>query len=337
MTEEIVAFDTTINVNHTIGFPSKYGLLKINDEIITYTGKTSTSFTGCIRGFSGIDNINSNLNSEVLEFSTTFASSHINSSVVENLNLIFYDKLFEKFKYQFIPGFENRNFVTGINIQNILTRARDFYSSKGTDTAFKILFTVLYNKSIKVLKPQDYLLRPSDNTYVVTKNILVEKIIGGDPLLLKGQTLYQDISSNFSASASIYNVEFRPLDKVNLYEISLDNESFVSNFKTTKTTKVLENVSSRSNYIFVDSTIGFPKSGKLLIKSKALSDIFEVEYTDKNINQFLGITGLNYDISFGDIILEDNLVYSSLDDESQIKFRLINVIENIDYENTSNL
>ena len=337
LTEEIVAFDTTINVNHTIGFPSKYGLLKINDEIITYTGKTSTSFTGCIRGFSGIDNINSNLNSEVLEFSTTFASSHINSSVVENLNLIFYDKLFEKFKYQFIPGFENRNFVTGINIQNILTRARDFYSSKGTDTAFKILFTVLYNKSIKVLKPQDYLLRPSDNTYVVTKNILVEKIIGGDPLLLKGQTLYQDISSNFSASASIYNVEFRPLDKVNLYEISLDNESFVSNFKTTKTTKVLENVSSRSNYIFVDSTIGFPKSGKLLIKSKALSDIFEVEYTDKNINQFLGITGLNYDISFGDIILEDNLVYSSLDDESQIKFRLINVIENIDYENTSNL
>ena len=239
LTEEIVAFDTTINVNHTIGFPSKYGLLKINDEIITYTGKTSTSFTGCIRGFSGIDNINSNLNSEVLEFSTTFASSHINSSVVENLNLIFYDKLFEKFKYQFIPGFENRNFVTGINIQNILTRARDFYSSKGTDTAFKILFTVLYNKSIKVLKPQDYLLRPSDNTYVVTKNILVEKIIGGDPLLLKGQTLYQDISSNFSASASIYNVEFRPLDKVNLYEISLDNESFVSNFKTTKTTKVL--------------------------------------------------------------------------------------------------
>lgn len=337
LAEEIVAFDTTINVNHTIGFPSKYGLLKIDDEIITYTGKTDNSFTGCIRGFSGIDKLNADLNSEVLNFSTTFARSHNNASTVENLNLIFYDRLFSKFKSQFIPGFESRDFVPGINIQNILTRARDFYSSKGTDTAFKILFTVLYNESIKVLKPQDYLLRPSDNNYVVTKNILVEKITGGDPLLLKGETLYQNIGDNFLASASIYNVEFRPLDNVNLYEISLDTESFVSNFSTTKTTKVLENVPSGANYIFVDSTVGFPNKGKLLVKSKLLNDIFTVEYKDKNTNQFLGISGLTHNISFGDIILEDNLVYSFLNDDSQIKFRLINVIDNVNYDNTSNL
>ena len=29
-------------------------LLKIDDEIISYTGKTDYSFTGCIRGFVGI-------------------------------------------------------------------------------------------------------------------------------------------------------------------------------------------------------------------------------------------------------------------------------------------
>ena len=46
--------DTTITVPNTKGFPSEYGLLKIDDEIISYTGITSTSFTGCIRGFSGI-------------------------------------------------------------------------------------------------------------------------------------------------------------------------------------------------------------------------------------------------------------------------------------------
>ena len=38
--------DTTINVSSTKGFPNQYGLLKINDEIITYTGITTNSFTG---------------------------------------------------------------------------------------------------------------------------------------------------------------------------------------------------------------------------------------------------------------------------------------------------
>ena len=52
--------ETTIKVDPgesptgTTGFPDSYGLLQINDEIITYTGKTNFSFTGCIRGFVGI-------------------------------------------------------------------------------------------------------------------------------------------------------------------------------------------------------------------------------------------------------------------------------------------
>ena len=40
---------TTINVDSTIGFPST-GTLIIDSELITYSGTTSTSFTGCVRG-----------------------------------------------------------------------------------------------------------------------------------------------------------------------------------------------------------------------------------------------------------------------------------------------
>ena len=58
---------TTISVPNTKGFPDEYGLLKINDEIITYTGNTSTSFTGCIRGFSGITGYNVGVTSSLLE------------------------------------------------------------------------------------------------------------------------------------------------------------------------------------------------------------------------------------------------------------------------------
>jgi hypothetical protein len=43
---------TTINVVSTSGF-SATGILLIDSEVITYSGKTSTSFTGCVRGTNG--------------------------------------------------------------------------------------------------------------------------------------------------------------------------------------------------------------------------------------------------------------------------------------------
>ena len=67
ITSSITSSDTTISVPSTKGFPSEYGLLKINDEIISYTGITSTSFTGCIRGFSGVSGYNVGLSSSLLE------------------------------------------------------------------------------------------------------------------------------------------------------------------------------------------------------------------------------------------------------------------------------
>ena len=45
---------STIFVSNTNGFPDNYGLIKINDEVITYETKTNISFVNCTRGFSGI-------------------------------------------------------------------------------------------------------------------------------------------------------------------------------------------------------------------------------------------------------------------------------------------
>ena len=39
--------------NFTVGFPDNYGLIKIDDEIISYEYKTDSTFEGCTRGFSG--------------------------------------------------------------------------------------------------------------------------------------------------------------------------------------------------------------------------------------------------------------------------------------------
>lgn len=49
LASNVTASDTTIPVSSTSGFPSS-GYIRIGNEIIAYTGTTSTSFTGCSRG-----------------------------------------------------------------------------------------------------------------------------------------------------------------------------------------------------------------------------------------------------------------------------------------------
>lgn len=363
LTSDLASFEDTLYVNHTKGFPQQYGLLKIDDEIITYTGITTNSFTGCVRGFCGIEQ---NTNNESFKFSSTDSSDHTKGSQVNNLNILFFQKLFKKFKTQFLPGFEDRSFANGVNLQTILSRAKDFYISKGTDISFKILFSVLFNESVSVIKPQDYIISSSSNDYLVTKNILVEQILRdanlkvSDSILrkeLKGKIIFQTTSSNKTASASIYNVEYRPVNSndfvynsigvgqttqknytiKDFYEIALDSTSFILDFKSTKKTKVLENTSKNSNSILVDSTIGFKKSGTLLIKPKNLSNPIILSYTDKTINEFLNVTGLTIDLDYGAEIFEEEFLYSYLNNGSKVEFRLINIIDNIDYEKTSNL
>ena len=104
LTSSVEVTDTTISVLNTNGFPDNYGLIRINDEIITYTSKTDVSFVGCIRGFSGITSFTNENNEEDLVFSTSSVDSHDNESEVENLSVLFLEKFLEKIKKQFLPG-----------------------------------------------------------------------------------------------------------------------------------------------------------------------------------------------------------------------------------------
>jgi hypothetical protein len=53
-TNAIGAGDSTISVESTsVGFADAYGILSIDDELIVYTAKSATQFTGCIRGAFG--------------------------------------------------------------------------------------------------------------------------------------------------------------------------------------------------------------------------------------------------------------------------------------------
>jgi len=338
LTSDILSFDTTINVVSTKGWPDTYGLLKINDEIITYLSKTDTTFENCIRGFSGIDNLESSNNPQFLNFSSTEASEHSNLTVVKNLSNLFLIKFFERFKFEFLPGFESRDFYENISVENIAYRIKDLYSSKGTDQSYKLLFKILYGSDIEIIKPQEYTLSPSSNSYFITKNILVEKISGGNPIEIKGNFLFQNITGIGTVSASIFNVEYRPVANKDFYEISLDSTSFSGNFRVSGKTRVLEDVQIGSNNILVDSTVGFANSGTILVKPEN-SDFIEINYTGKTINQFTGVTNVTKPLNFGLDLIEENFAFSyvGVGNTSKVEFRVVNVIDNIDFSKTSNL
>ena len=75
LTSDITDADTTINVEDASGFPSS-GKIRVGDEIITYTGTTATSFTGCSRGTYG-----------------SFASAHSKGEPVSTLMIYFEKKV----------------------------------------------------------------------------------------------------------------------------------------------------------------------------------------------------------------------------------------------------
>ena len=100
--------DNTINVSSTTGFPDSLGLIEIDSEIITYTGITTNSFTGCSRGFSGITSYRNPTKSDELLFSKSGISTHSSGTVVNNLSIRFLKEFFKKVKTQITPGFEER-------------------------------------------------------------------------------------------------------------------------------------------------------------------------------------------------------------------------------------
>jgi len=209
---------TTINIDlrqspsGTVGFPNSYGLLKINDEIITYTGITTSSFTGCIRGFSGITTYITDTRPEELTFSSSNSAEHRGSEYgstnnlikkgdeIKNLSVLFLKEFLIKLKKQFLPGLENRTLTSQLNQNFFIKQSKDFYSTRGTDRSFEILFKSLYNEDIKIVRPSDYLFTPSSANYQVVKNLVVEAI-EGDPLKLENNTLRQNQYGNLFTKA----------------------------------------------------------------------------------------------------------------------------------------
>ena len=321
-TSDVTSYATTINVTSTTGWPKKYGLLKINNEIITYTGITTNSFTGCVRGFSGVESLHKSNQPESLVFSQTEADSHISSTRVLNLSNLFLQEFWKKTKTQFLPGFENRTLDSAVDKANFLRQAKDFYSSKGTEEAVKILFNVLYNKRAEVIKPIDYLVAPSDADYVVTYDLVAE-LISGNARNVIGQTLYQ--TTNTNVNGSIFNVQNYIRNGKPYYILSLSRNSINGQFEVTGSSILTESVSIGATVLSVDSTFGFEDSGSFYVGTGQTVGI--ATYLNKTSTQFFGVSGITSAYTDGQIVRSSNTIvsYENGDIKKPVYFRLTSV------------
>ena len=345
LSSDITSSDTTITVSSTKGYPEEYGLLKIDNEIITYTSKTDTEFLGCIRGFSGIDgykdNIEkdfSNVNKQTINFSDTEADSHTQGDSVSNLSSLFLQEFYRKIKIAFAPGFENQKFVSDLDVANFIRQIKDFYQSKGIAESIKILFKVLYGVQADILDLETRLIKVSGAEYI-RREVVVAEIISGDPFELEGQAVYRSLDDSTIpiATASVSNVEVFTRDEKTYYKLELfvgfdNNASFDNDFIIPGFSKAVESVAVGADIITVDSTIGFDNSGTIISGNNT------IKFTSKSVNQFFGCTGITEQINITDEVRSEVFVYGfgNGDPEKKVNIRITGVLDDfVEIDNVS--
>ena len=329
--------DNTISVKSTTGFPDSYGLLEIDSEIVTYTGITTNSFTGCARGFSGITTYKSSSKSDELLFSQSGISTHSSGTVVNNLSIRFLQEFYKKVKSQITPGFEERTLDSDIDKRLFVKQSKDFYSSKGTDQSFEILFRALYGEDVEVIKPRDYLFIPSDANYKVSKQIVVESL-EGDPSDLVNRNLFQDnVYGLPKANGSISAVEKIVRGENTYYRISLDynkkDDRLSGEFSIHPNTKLVDSVSVGSTVLSVDSTVGFGTTGTL-IASYEDGTFNSITYDSKSLTQFFGCSGVDKSLSPTQDLRLDAFAYgySGVGTANVVKVRVTGVLADLNVE-----
>jgi hypothetical protein len=331
LTQSISEEDSVVFVNSTKSFPNEWGLLKVDDEILTYTGITTNSFTGVIRGFSGITSYTDPSNPAELVFEQTTAASHEIEASVKNLSTLFLKEFYEKIKFTFAPGFENIEVNSEINTGNWIRQARSFYQTKGSEESFEILFRVLYGQDPTVIDLEQFLIKSSDAAYS-RRDFSVAIPIEGNPSELKGKTIFQ--SNDVSVFGAVSEIEPFTRDGRLYYRLYL----FVSNdeiknerklFTIPGRTKAQRAWKQGDTTITVDTTIGFRDNNEFITQDGTI-----FKYEERTVNQFLGVTcsDLEKTIAIGDEIIDDITVFGINDKGEEVRLRLTGTLSDISFD-----
>jgi len=118
------------------------------------------------------------------------------------------------------------------NKKTLLKKIRDFYGNKGTESAYKFLFRVLYDSDLDIYYPKEDVLKISDGNWVEPKSIKISSLNGTDLFSVKNGEISQYEDTTLVASAFIEDVVQYVFNGINITEVFI--RDVVGNFQNTK-------------------------------------------------------------------------------------------------------
>ncbi len=300
-----------VNIDETVtelelvdgfGFPERDGILLIDEEIILYRVREGNICSGLHRGAAGSVELPSYRKSG--EYLNTTPQNHLSGAQVQNLSSLFLVSLLKTIHETYTNGIDSELVDEQVNRSSLLQQIKDFFQSKGTKLSFKSLYKIIFGlNDTEVSYPGDLMIVPSDSTWtenVVVRSVPVSPLLSEldtletyeNPDKLIGQELelksYND--DKIYARFVVENSVSYPLEDVFQYDINVDKDKIVGEIFANPNTylkrdlEVPGTVTNNNRDVFtitVETTIGFPDSGVIIIEDEA------IYYSNKNYNQFL--------------------------------------------------
>ena len=279
--------DNTIVLQDATSFPERNGYVKIDDEIVFYASRTDTELRECSRGISG----NTSLGDlyESTTFKTTVAAAHVAGQKVHNVSNLFLYALVKNFESQYLGSFPEKYLRGEVDKRTLIKNIQKFYKAKGTTSSIKFIFNTVVAKSTDnkpdVYKPRDFTYKTSEADWV---NIyaLKCKVVSGDVKNLIGKKIVQTATEEYGyADSTVDNVYADgTADNEEIYNIVLAPETVNGDFAVstkTKLEKTLSGTASSGDRIDVFSTVGWGKTGSVLIGDETIT------FDSKNVTQFI--------------------------------------------------
>jgi len=293
-TANISAVATEIFVENTESFPESFGYVLIDDEVIFYESKTSTSFVDCKRNVSGTTKLGDLYNSSVFKQGDYGnGETHLSGAQVFNISNLFLYAFVKNYETQYLASFPEESLKAEVDKRTLIKNIKQFYRAKGTDQSIQFIFNSIVAQDQddipSIYYPKDTTLKASASNWI-NKLALRVKIISGDPFKIIGQKLYQEEdvydTGVKNAFAIVDNVNFLGnYDGESIYEIALAPETVVGEFSVSKKsflTKRLLPSATQNNRINVFSAVGWKSTkGQIKIGNETFT------YKDKNANQFV--------------------------------------------------
>ena len=279
--------DDTIVLQDATSFPKRNGYVKIDEEIIFYASRTDTVLRECSRGVSGNTSLGDLYESS--SFTTTVAAAHNAGQKVYNISNLFLYALVKNFENQYLGSFPEKYLRGEVDKRTLIKNIQKFYKSKGTSSSIKFIFNTVVAKSTDnkpdVYKPRDFTYKSSEADWT-NLYALKCKVVSGDVKNLIGKKIVQTATEEYGYADSTVDNVFADgtSDGEEIYNIVLAPETVNGSFEVstkTKLEKTLSGTAISGDRIDVFSTIGWGKTGSVLIGEETIT------FGSKNVTQFI--------------------------------------------------